>query len=116
MGRVDREGIEWDDQIQDLPSQQLGKAFDHYDMAKDGIARCWSYISPGYQPGRFPVVDRPANLPFMIGEAKAGIAAVDEVVPQIRGAQEMKDVKYCFAFVHDPARSVHSRCHEDRRA
>ena len=33
------------------PSQQLGKAFDHYDMARDGIADV-TYVSPGYQPGR----------------------------------------------------------------
>ena len=32
------------------PAQQLGKAFDHYDMARDGIADV-TYISPGYQPG-----------------------------------------------------------------
>src|SRR5262245_61829674 len=29
------------------PSQQLGKAFDHYDMARDGIADV-TYVSPGY--------------------------------------------------------------------
>ena len=37
------------------PSQQLGKAFDHYDMVRDGIADV-GYINPGYQPGRFPIV------------------------------------------------------------
>src|ERR671933_629345 len=37
-----------------FPSQQLGKAFDHYDMARDGIAD-FAYINPGYQPGRFPI-------------------------------------------------------------
>jgi len=39
-----------------FPSQQLGKAFDHYDMARDGIADV-TYVSPGYQPGRFPIFD-----------------------------------------------------------
>jgi TRAP-type mannitol/chloroaromatic compound transport system substrate-binding protein len=34
-----------------FPSQQLGKAFDHYDMARDGIADL-VYVNPGYQPGR----------------------------------------------------------------
>ena len=29
-----------------FPSQQLGKAFDHYDMAKDGIADI-TYVNPG---------------------------------------------------------------------
>ena len=42
-----------------FPAQQLGKAFDHYDMARDGIADL-TYVNPGYQPGRFPS-SRPAN-------------------------------------------------------
>ena len=29
-----------------FPAQQLGKAFDHYDMARDGIAEV-TYINPG---------------------------------------------------------------------
>src|SRR6516165_1440738 len=33
-----------------FPAQQLGKAFDHYDMAKDAIAD-FVYVNPGYQPG-----------------------------------------------------------------
>src|SRR6202047_5261174 len=37
------------------PAQQLGKAFDHYDMARDGIADV-TYINPGHQPGRFPII------------------------------------------------------------
>ena len=37
-----------------FPSEQLGKAFDHYDMARDGIADL-AYVNPGYQPGRFPI-------------------------------------------------------------
>ena len=32
-----------------FPAQQLGKAFDHYDMARDGIADL-TYVNPGYQP------------------------------------------------------------------
>ena len=37
------------------PSQQLGKAFDHYNMARDGIVDI-SHVNPGYEPGRFPIV------------------------------------------------------------
>src|SRR3982751_7019687 len=37
------------------PAQQLGKAFDHYDMARDGIADI-TYINHGYHPGRFPTI------------------------------------------------------------
>jgi TRAP-type C4-dicarboxylate transport system substrate-binding protein len=87
------------------PAQQLGKAFDHYDMARDGIADV-TYVSPGYQPGRFPIFDA-ANLPFTVANGKAGSGALDE---WYRGyaAAEMKDVKYCFAFAHDPG-SFHSK-------
>ena len=61
LGLVDREGLERHHQVQDLSSQQLGKAFDHYDMARDGIAGC-DLCQPGYQPGRFPIIDA-GNLP-----------------------------------------------------
>ncbi len=44
------------------PAQQLGKAFDHYDMARDGIADV-TYVNPGYQPGRFPIIGA-GELPF----------------------------------------------------
>src|ERR1700736_4841476 len=47
-----------------FPSEQLGKAFDHYDMTRDGIAD-FAYINPGYQPGRFPVIAG-AELPFLV--------------------------------------------------
>jgi TRAP-type transport system periplasmic protein len=87
-----------------FPSEQLGKAFDHYDMARDGIAD-FAYVNPGYQPGRFPIFAA-ASLPFMISNAKAGSAAVDAWYRQY-AAKEMKDVHYCFAFVHDPG-ALHS--------
>ncbi|HEY2187961.1 MAG TPA: C4-dicarboxylate ABC transporter, partial [Caldimonas sp.] len=56
-----------------FPSEQLGKAFDHYDMAKDGIAD-FAYVNPGYQPGRFPVIAG-AGLPFIFSNGKGGSAA-----------------------------------------
>src|SRR5580692_7345574 len=82
------------------PSQQLGKAFDHYDMARDGITD-FSYVNPGYQPGRFPVIAA-GELPFLISDAHTGSAALDAWYRPY-AAQEMKDVHYCFAFVHDPS-------------
>jgi TRAP-type C4-dicarboxylate transport system substrate-binding protein len=88
-----------------FPAQQLGKAFDHYDMARDGIADV-TYISPGYQPGRFPIIDA-GNLPFMLADAKGGSQALDAWYRKY-AAQEMKDVKFCLAFAHDPG-SFHSR-------
>jgi len=87
------------------PAQQLGKAFDHYDMARDGIAD-FAYVSPGYQPGRFPIFDA-ANLPFMISNAKGGSGALDDWYRKY-ASTEMKDVKYCLAFTHDPG-TFHSR-------
>jgi len=88
-----------------FPSEQLGKAFDHYDMARDGIAD-FSYVNPGYQPGRFPVMAG-ASLPFLFANGKGGTAAIDAWYRQY-AAQEMKDVKFCFAFVHDPG-TFHAR-------
>ena len=35
-----------------FPAQQLGKAPDHYDLARDGIAQM-AWINPGYQAGRW---------------------------------------------------------------
>ncbi len=88
-----------------FPSEQLGKAFDHYDMARDGIADL-AYVNPGYQPGRFPIMAG-ASLPFMFANAKGGSAAIDAWYRQY-AAREMKDVKFCLAFVHDPG-TFHSR-------
>jgi len=88
-----------------FPSEQLGKAFDHYDMARDGIAD-FAYINPGYQPGRFPIFAA-ASLPFMVTNAKAGSAAIDAWY-RAYAAKEMKDVHFCFAFAHDPG-AFHSR-------
>jgi TRAP-type C4-dicarboxylate transport system substrate-binding protein len=81
------------------PSQQLGKAFDHYDMARDGIAD-FAYINPGYQPGRFPIIAA-GELPFLVGQAKGGNRAIDAWYRKY-AASEMKDVHYCFSFVLDP--------------
>ena len=50
-------------------SEQLGKAFDHYDMARDGIADA-AYVNPGYQPGRFPIFAA-ASLPFLVPTRRA---------------------------------------------
>jgi len=82
-----------------FPSEQLGKAFDHYDMARDGIADV-TYVNPGYQPGRFPVVAA-GQIPFTFGDGKKGTLAFDEWYRKY-AAVEMKDTKFCFGFIHDP--------------
>jgi TRAP-type transport system periplasmic protein len=88
-----------------FPAQQLGKAFDHYDMARDGIADV-TYVNPGYQPGRFPLIGA-GEIPFLMKDAKGGTQAFDEWYRKYAAA-EMKDVKVCMAFVHDPG-AIHSK-------
>src|ERR1700761_3802987 len=88
-----------------FPAQQLGKAFDHYDMARDGIADV-TYVNPGYQPGRFPIIGA-GELPFLISDAKGGSEGLDAWYRKY-AEKEMKDVKYCLAFVHTPS-SLHTR-------
>src|SRR5690242_8843438 len=88
-----------------FPSEQLGKAMDHYDMARDGIAD-FAYVNPGYQPGRFPIIAA-GELPFLFANATGGSAALDAWYRKYAAA-EMKDVHFCFAFVLDPL-TFHSR-------
>jgi TRAP-type C4-dicarboxylate transport system substrate-binding protein len=88
-----------------FPSEQLGKAFDHYDMARDGIADV-TYVSVGYQPGRFPIASD-VLLPFLVADARNGTKAVDEWYRNY-ARTEMKDTYMCFAFLHDPG-SLHSK-------
>jgi TRAP-type transport system periplasmic protein len=83
-----------------FPAQQLGKAFDHYNMARDGIADV-AYTNPGYEPGRFPIMAA-SELPFVFANATEGSAAIDAWYRKY-AVQEMKDVHYCLTFVHDPA-------------
>jgi len=80
-----------------FPAQQLGKAADHYDMARDGIADL-TWVNPGYQAGRFPMMAA-GELPFLMSKPGPGSAALDK---WYRGyaSQEMKDVRLCFAHVH----------------
>ena len=78
------------------PAQQLGKADDHYDMARDGIAEV-TYIALGYQAGRLPMGEG-INLPFLMTNADGGSRAVDEWYRTYH-VKEMTDVKMCLAFV-----------------
>src|ERR1051325_1387873 len=82
-----------------FPSQQLGKAFDHYNIARDGIADI-SHVNPGYEPGRFPIIGA-VELPFVFANAREGSAALDAWYRRY-AEREMKDVRYCLAFAHDP--------------
>jgi TRAP-type C4-dicarboxylate transport system substrate-binding protein len=81
------------------PAQQLGKAFDEYDMARDRIADV-SLVVPSYQPGRFPIIAA-GELPFSISEGVAGSRALDAWYRDYAD-KEMRDVRFCLAFVHHP--------------
>ena len=88
-----------------FPAQQLGAAADHYDMARDGVVDI-GFINPGYQPGRFPIMAA-AELPFLFENAKAGARALTEWYDQY-AEQEMQDVYFCMAILHDPG-TFHSK-------
>ena len=80
-----------------FPAQQLGKAADHYDMARDGIADM-TWANPGYQAGRFPIFAA-GELPFLVAKPGPGSAALDQWY-RAYAPQEMKDVKFCLAHLH----------------
>jgi len=82
------------------PSEQLGKAFDGYDLARDGIADI-ALVSPGYQPGRFPI-SAAGELPFLIADAKKGTPAFDDWYRKY-AAIEMKDVYFCTSMLRAAA-------------
>jgi TRAP-type C4-dicarboxylate transport system substrate-binding protein len=86
------------------PAQQLGKAPNHYDMARDGIADL-TWANPGYQPDRFPIFGL-GELPFQFSSSGPGSKALDAWY-RAYAAREMKDVRYCFAHLHIGA--LHSK-------
>lgn len=87
------------------PAQQLGRADDHYDMTRDGIADL-AYVNVGYQAGRFPIAEA-IHLPFMVSDGVAGSRVFDEWYRPI-AETEMHEVRYCLGFMHAPA-SIHSK-------
>ena len=85
--------------IKIFPSEQLGKAIDHFDMARDGIVDV-AWVAAGYQPGRFPIINV-SQIPFIVGNGVTGSAAIDSWYRKYAAA-EMKDVHFCLAFIQDP--------------
>ena len=94
-----------------FPSEQLGKAFDHYDMARDGIADV-TYVNPGYQPGRFPIIAAGQICPSLT-DAKKGTAALDDWYRKY-AEKEMKDIAFLLR-LHPRSRRL-PRQEEDRGA
>lgn len=92
--------------IQIFPAQQLGKAPDHYDMARQGIVDL-AWINPGYTAGKFPIYAL-TEVPFMVSDSVRGAKAIHEWYAENGAAQEMGDVKVCFIHPHGPG-TLHSK-------
>src|SRR5690349_3074100 len=80
-----------------FPSQQLGKAFDHYDMARDGIADL-TYVNPGafhstkkkiLVPGDIKGMKiRPADATIATFMTMLGATNVQAAAPEVRDVLE----------------------------
>ena len=93
-------------EIQIFPAQQLGRAPDHYDMAKDGIVDL-AWVNPGYTAGRFRIYAL-TEVPFMVADSIKGAQAIHEWYLENGAQQEMSDVKVCFIHPHAPG-AFHSK-------
>ena len=91
--------------IQVFPSQQLGKAIDHYDMARDGVADI-TWINAGLQPGRFPLAQA-LEMPWLYSDPAGATLAFDEWYRPL-AEKEMKDVKVCLLHTLYPS-VIHSK-------
>ncbi len=87
------------------PAQQLGKAANHYDMARDGIADI-TWANPGYQADRFAVFGV-SELPFLFSNPTGGSKSLDAWYRGGYADKEMKDVHFCLAHIHIGA--LHSK-------
>jgi TRAP-type C4-dicarboxylate transport system substrate-binding protein len=81
------------------PGSTLGKAADHYDMVKDGIADM-GFTTPGYTPGRFPLITA-TELPMLFKSSRGGSLAVMSIFDKYF-KNEFKDVKVLWFWVHPP--------------
>lgn len=88
-----------------FPAQQLGRAQDHYNLARDGIADIAFYLV-GIEPGRFPIVTA-AEIPFLVANNEMGSRALYEWY-QPYAEDEMSDVKVCAMF-YDGGGTIHSK-------
>jgi TRAP-type C4-dicarboxylate transport system substrate-binding protein len=81
------------------PGGTLGKAPDHYDMVKNGIADM-GFTTPGYTPGRFPLITV-TELPLLFKSSRGGSLAVMSIFDKYF-KNEFKDVKVLWFWVHPP--------------
>lgn len=83
-----------------FPAEQLGKAVDQYDMARDGVAEM-TMVAPAYNSGQFPIILL-KEVPFMFKNSTKGVRALHEWYLDYAGL-EMPDVKLCVMGMHHPA-------------
>ena len=83
-----------------FPGSILGKPADHYDLVKDGIADL-AFTTPGYTPGRFPLITV-TELPLgLFKSSRGGSLAVMSIFDK-HFKNEFKDVKVLWFWVHPP--------------
>jgi TRAP-type C4-dicarboxylate transport system substrate-binding protein len=83
-----------------FPGSILGKPADHYDLVKDGIADI-AFTTPGYTPGRFPLITV-TELPLgLFKSSRGGSLAVMSIFDK-HFKNEFKDVKVLWFWVHPP--------------
>ena len=81
------------------PGSTLGKPADHYDLVVNGIADM-AFISPGYTPGRFPLISG-TELPLLFRTGKGGSQAVQSLADKYF-YKEFKETKPLWVWVHPP--------------
>src|SRR6266545_7452827 len=81
------------------PGATLGKPADHYDLVVNGIADL-AFTSPGYTPGRFPLISV-TELPMLFKSGKGASQAAWSLFDKYLKA-EFKDVKMLWIWVHPP--------------
>jgi TRAP-type C4-dicarboxylate transport system substrate-binding protein len=82
-----------------FPGGTLGKAADHADMIRNGIADM-GFISPGYTPGRFPLVSV-AELPLLFKTGKGASLATWSLYDK-HLKKEFAGTKMLWIWVHPP--------------
>jgi TRAP-type C4-dicarboxylate transport system substrate-binding protein len=81
------------------PGSTLGKATDHWDLVKNGIADM-GFAAHGYTPGRFPLTSV-VELPLLFKTSKGGSMAVWSIADKFLKA-EHGGVKLLWIWVHAP--------------
>lgn len=82
-----------------FPAGQLGKAEDHFDLARDGIADV-AWLNPGFNAGRFPIFAA-VQVPMMVSDGRGGMVAVNSWYSKY-APTEMRDAKFCLAHMLAP--------------